>query len=996
MARMTPARLLPYCMLFLLWSCDNQDKTVIRLPQDCTQLAALEKALQEIENSDIDEIDERIIESFETAVSQVQDCQIDSTINEQIADAFRKIGLYYYYVKDQYDSARVAYDQGLARGPSIVMRARIQCNYGLSYHGQGDYEAAVEHFKLVEKTSDSTHTKDTIYLLALVKAITFLGDSYLKLGDYQNADSMLAHADMIADRLNEPRRSSLLAESYLFRSNCKRLRKDYPAAISIGEKGVKLLESLSTISNDDFKTLIGCYSNISAAWQDSMYISKSESVARRNAGDSAISYSHKAIEMYDKIGDKAGWCTTYGNHTELHRRQANYDSALQVATRAITVARTYHDSIDPSIWAHLYINRGEAYLDSGNLKNAATDFDWALSYLVPGFTAGKRAAILPSFDQPVISPLYLLMLLNNIARLRLRTADTPIAGLQDAAQVYDSLLNVAIRTREGYFTEDSKINLWQEARPYIDSAFSVNIKLYEHTDDKQYLGRAFQIAELVKSLALLEAVRRYHNQKKWPAKLREAHKQLLAENNKINREAHLARQDTDKKEKLNRRWRIYTADWRQHVSRLPQAEASHYRVTIRSASDLQNGVIDNNQALIEYIIVDSVLHAFLLQNGRLNLRKVKVDTQFFQDINTMDLILKGEYEGVAYSARQKEQFYSRLTYQLYKTLFPDFGTALPERLIVIPDESFLNLPFEALWTRSAPGGLLQDNDHKGYLLYRHAISYAYSTNQLGEMSRATRGSKKLKLAAFAPSPHKNLRQGNQSTLPPAPQASLHFDSLPNRQEIEEIQEKIPTKTFIEAQATRDAFIAACKKYAAVHVATHGVLNNPIPKLNYITFSQPPPPSKEDSLLYLQDLFTEELDLELAVFSACETARGTRVEGEGNMSMARGLATAGVQSIVTTLWSVNPYNTKELMPLFYEDLMATGGLTKDVALAQAKRRFISATANHRDPATWAGAILIGNTAPLTLATDNSLFGITWYLLLLLAVPVFWWLRRRSRA
>jgi len=171
-----------------------------------------------------------------------------------------------------------------------------------------------------------------------------------------------------------------------------------------------------------------------------------------------------------------------------------------------------------------------------------------------------------------------------------------------------------------------------------------------------------------------------------------------------------------------------------------------------------------------------------------------------------------------------------------------------------------------------------------------------------------------------------------------------------------IAQYIPsTKVYAPEDATKVNFLEACQTYSMVHVPTHGILNEEDPGFSFISFTQSGKDLDVSELLFVKDLYAQNWDLDLAFFSACQTASGRHLAGEGNISMARGLAYAGVRSFITTQWNVPTATKSKIAPIFYEELV-NKEKTKDVALATAKR----AVAGRYPPREWAGLILIGTT------------------------------------
>ena len=67
---------------------------------------------------------------------------------------------------------------------------------------------------------------------------------------------------------------------------------------------------------------------------------------------------------------------------------------------------------------------------------------------------------------------------------------------------------------------------------------------------------------------------------------------------------------------------------------------------------------------------------------------------------------------------------------------------------------------------------------------------------------------------------------------------------------------------------------------------------------------------------MHDIYNLRLDAELVVLSACQTALGREVRGEGLIGVTRGFMYAGAPRVVASLWEVDDLSTAELMRKFY--------------------------------------------------------------------------------
>ena len=111
------------------------------------------------------------------------------------------------------------------------------------------------------------------------------------------------------------------------------------------------------------------------------------------------------------------------------------------------------------------------------------------------------------------------------------------------------------------------------------------------------------------------------------------------------------------------------------------------------------------------------------------------------------------------------------------------------------------------------------------------------------------------------------------------------------------------------------------QYRVVHFATHGVLDSRNPALSGIVLSLVDRQGKPvDGFLRLWDVYNLRLPTDLVVLSACQTALGKEIKGEGLVGLTRGFMYAGAARVVASLWQVDDVATAELMSLFYQGVL----------------------------------------------------------------------------
>jgi len=101
--------------------------------------------------------------------------------------------------------------------------------------------------------------------------------------------------------------------------------------------------------------------------------------------------------------------------------------------------------------------------------------------------------------------------------------------------------------------------------------------------------------------------------------------------------------------------------------------------------------------------------------------------------------------------------------------------------------------------------------------------------------------------------------------------------------------------------------------------------------------QVPPPSRDGVLLAAEITGVDLRGTDLVVLSACETAAGESLDGEGVIGLRRAFNAAGVQNLVMTLWPVNDAATVEVMEVFYRKYLS--GTPAPEALAETQRELL---------------------------------------------------------
>jgi CHAT domain-containing protein/Tfp pilus assembly protein PilF len=160
-------------------------------------------------------------------------------------------------------------------------------------------------------------------------------------------------------------------------------------------------------------------------------------------------------------------------------------------------------------------------------------------------------------------------------------------------------------------------------------------------------------------------------------------------------------------------------------------------------------------------------------------------------------------------------------------------------------------------------------------------------------------------------------------------------------------------------ASRETVLSGeLERYRIVHFATHGLLNDRHPALSGLLLSlwrrdgRPRP-----GMLWAYEIADLELSADLVVLSACRTALGKEVRGEGLLGLSRSFFAAGAARVMVSYWGVDDRATAELMTRFYR-LLLVDRLRPAAALRGAQLSMLADPA-WRAPYHWAGFALQGD-------------------------------------
>ncbi|MEL6357580.1 MAG: CHAT domain-containing protein, partial [Bacteroidota bacterium] len=428
----------------------------------------------------------------------------------------------------------------------------------------------------------------------------------------------------------------------------------------------------------------------------------------------------------------------------------------------------------------------------------------------------------------------------------------------------------------------------------------------------------------------------------------------------------------------------------QHIeSEYPKYYQLKYNLNTPAISEVQQQLIDQNSAILEYFVSDSTIFIFTITQHQFDVIEVKdVESILIRSANLRAVISQTNQQPTANKnlslTSQHHATYRDDASTLYDQILAPAVKRLPpsiSKLLIVPDNQLGYLPFELLLTEPVCDEQKRYVDYP-FLLKQYTINYGYGVRLLMNESQSVAKSQ-YHYGGFAPIYlGGNDQYATQSTSDEQLEIVMRngLNDLPAaRKSIANISRLLSGDAYLSEQATEANFKQKADLYNILHLAMHSVVNSNNPLYSKLVFS-PVDDQDEDNFLNAMELYDMQLTAELAVLGACNTGYGEIQQGEGIMSISRAFAYAGCPSIVASLWNIPDESTAELTQRFFKALKA--GLPKDEALRKAKLSYLNENPDRLTaPFFWAGIVHIGNADAIAMAPINGNNYGSWLWLLL---------------
>ena len=518
--------------------------------------------------------------------------------------------------------------------------------------------------------------------------------------------------------------------------------------------------------------------------------------------------------------------------------------------------------------------------------------------------------------------------------------------------------DIAESFRASLVNQDLRALFFAAIRDCYSLEIDILMRLYESDPNGAYLSDALTASERARARVLLESLgeSRAEIREGVDPRLLERERQIQAELN-AKETARLRLLLSPSTPQLSREIensvKDLTAQFEQLSTQIRQSSphyaALHFPKPL-SLAEIQKQVLDPDTLLLEYALGDQRSFVWLVSPDNISAAvlppktAVEEATRRFHDA-LLDPGGKPEQPGA----------------ELGKMLLGDMSSRLEgKRLLIVADGALQYLPFAAL----------PDPADGQPLIIRHelvnlpsASTLAVLRREFGDRKPAPKTVAIFADPVFSADDSRIDRARTASAQRGIDPNSLHLPRLPGtRREAAAIAALAPEsnrKQALDFDANRATLTSAdIKQYRILHLATHGLLNTEHPELSGIALSLVDRRGNTiDGFLRLHEIYNLKFNSDLAVLSACQTALGKEILGEGLVGLTRGFMYAGVPRVVASLWKVDDRATAELMRRFYSGMLGSSALRPAAALRAAQVDMLK-TRGWENPYYWAAFTLQG--------------------------------------
>lgn len=666
-------------------------------------------------------------------------------------------------------------------------------------------------------------------------------------------------------------------------------------------------------------------------------------------GDTAAALRHyeRARPVLHEVGDRRTEAVAV-NHIGLARLLAG---DAEAALRDFETARDlFHASGDRRREASVRVNVGRALLDRGKIAEGRRELSEALAQIRTTADRGNEATAL----------------------VHLARADREVGDLESARGHLEAALRLTESVRGSIPALGERASYLAKTRDRYELLIDVLMDLDGKNPGHGWDAAALQASERAKARSLIDLLAEARVDLR-----RGVDESLLAEERTLDVRIEAARRDEEQSlapgappRKEGASLDALLAGYEDVEGRLRSANprfAALARPRPMGLDEIRREVLDTDTVLVEYALGERRSFVWAATSDGLCARVLPPRSVVESAVRA----LYDVWSGKAPSEDRADA--ERRARALARMVLDPIADCLGRRRIaIVADGALLYVPFSAL---PVPGG---DAKHD-LLVDRHEIAMLPSATTLPILRREAadrpaadgrvavladpvfdRSDPRVRGGTHAGQPGRegdelvrSLEDGGIARLPRLPGSRREADAIA---ELAGPGGAVAALDFRASRAT--ALGDEVSRARIVHFASHGLVDERHPELSGIVLSLVDPDGRPvDGFLQTRDIYRLRMSADLVVLSACRTALGKEVRGEGLLGLARGFMYAGAPRVVASLWTVPDRATEELMRLFYRAMLVDGH-SPSVALAEAQRR-LRRDPLRASPRFWAAFTLQGD-------------------------------------
>lgn len=675
----------------------------------------------------------------------------------------------------------------------------------------------------------------------------------------------------------------------------------------------------------------------------------------------ALEFYQKALTIHRELENKEGQLSVLHNIGLIYAGQDQPQKAMELFRKALQFAEEISDRESEG---EILTARAQAFERLGDAENAGVYYNRALSLQRDLGLQGDVAETLYHFAQ---------------FEERNGNSAAAIEKMREVLQLSEDL-------RNSITNQNLRSSYFATLQSYFDFYISLLIAAHRLEPKKGFDALALEISEQTRARSLLESLGESQ------ADIRSGIEPSLLAREKLLRQTINAK-ETQRLNAVRQTDSIKAAEYEKDIGELVKkyrdlqteirAKSPQFAALTQPESltlkEIQTQILDDNTILLEYFLGAKKSFLFLVTRGSLEIFELppqpvieKKARSFIENLRARasENLRESQPERetrIQFADRNWRKEAANLSEML---LAPVAAKLQNKRLLVVNSGILQYVSFASLFNPAAKNQ---------YLVETNEILHLPSASTLAILRnvRKNRQNKPKNTAAVLADPVFEIDDARVKTLAKKPAiktdnsgANLVSSKLRSnfsrlrfsRQEAETISALLPNEKkliaidFSANLKTVDA--EDFTKSRIVHFATHGIVNSEFPELSGVVLSLVNENGEwQDGFLRLHDIYNLLLAADLVVLSACETALGKEIKGEGIVGLTRGFMYAGNSDVVASLWKVDDRATTELMKRFYQKMLKEKLRPAD-ALRKAQISMIKEKET-QNPFYWAAFILQGD-------------------------------------